>query len=114
MSTMSMNIIERKREIGILRAIGVTRRSLFKSITYEGLTIGLISWMFSVILSIPISYYLGNKFYDMFFSSNILFTVSWVGLITWFFVNVGISIVSMLLPAKRITIQAVNELIAYE
>jgi len=114
MSTMSMNIIERKREIGILRAIGVTRRNLFKSLTYEGLTIGIISWVFSVILSIPISYYLGNKFYDMFFSSKILFTVSWVGLLAWFFVNVGISIVSLLLPAKGTTKQAVNELIAYE
>lgn len=114
MSTMSMNIIERKREIGILRAIGVTRRNLFKSLTYEGLTVGIISWVFSAILSIPISYYLGNKFYDMFFGSNILFTVSWVGLLAWFFVNVSVSIVSMLLPAKRTTNQAVNELIAYE
>ena len=43
-STMNMNIIERKREIGILRAIGVTSKSLFKSLTYEGFVIGVISW----------------------------------------------------------------------
>ena len=114
MSTMSMNIIERKREIGILRALGVTGKSLLKSLTYEGLTIGIISWILSSILSIPISYYLGNKFYDMLFGSDIVFTVSWVGLLIWFFVNVGLSIVSLLLPAYRASKQAVQELIAYE
>jgi len=113
-TTMGMNIIERRREIGILRALGVTNKGLYKTLIYEGLTIGSISWLLSVLLSIPVSYYLGNKFYDLFFSSSVIFTVSSLGLIAWLFFNTLLSIVALLIPARRTIALSVNTTIAYE
>jgi len=113
-TTMGMNIIERRREIGILRALGVTDKGLYKTLIYEGLSIGLISWLLSVLLSIPVSYYLGNKFYDLFFSSSVIFTVSSLGLIAWLFINTLLSIVALLIPARRTIALSVNTAIAYE
>ena len=54
--SMRTNIIERTREIGVLKAIGAGRSLLLVIIIGEGLFIGLSSWLFAIIISIPISY----------------------------------------------------------
>ena len=45
MGTMSINVIERTREIGVMRAIGAATRSIMQIIIVEGVLIGLISWI---------------------------------------------------------------------
>jgi putative ABC transport system permease protein len=40
MTTMSLNVLERTREIGVMRAIGASNNSLLKIILTEGLLIG--------------------------------------------------------------------------
>ena len=44
MGTMSINVLERTREIGVLRAIGAPNRGVAQVFILEGITIGLLSW----------------------------------------------------------------------
>ncbi len=53
--TMGMNVLERTREIGVMRAIGAVDSAIIKSVVIEGAFIGLISWVIAVPLSFPIS-----------------------------------------------------------
>ena len=55
---MGMNVLERTREIGVMRAIGAVDLEIIKSVVVEGVLIGLISWAAAVLLSFPISYLL--------------------------------------------------------
>ncbi len=52
---MSMNVMERTREIGVMRAIGADDFAIIKSVIIEGSVIGLISWVFAALVSIPFS-----------------------------------------------------------
>ncbi len=65
-NTLSMNIVERIKEIGILRTIGARGWDLRSIFGFEGITLALFGW----ILSIPIGYLMGsyivNSFNDVF------------------------------------------------
>ena len=53
--TMSMNVMERTREIGVMRAIGASDRTLMKMVLTEGMLIGAISYLLGALLAFPIS-----------------------------------------------------------
>jgi len=55
MGTMSMNVLERTREVGVMRSIGAKNRDIFMIVVIEGMFIGAISWILGALLSIPIS-----------------------------------------------------------
>ena len=55
MSTMSINVMERTREIGVMRAIGASNSDIQAIVIVEGLVIGLLSWAISLLVSIPIT-----------------------------------------------------------
>ena len=42
-STLTLNVIERTREIGILGAIGATPRTIWRNIVFEGVVMGVLS-----------------------------------------------------------------------
>ena len=48
MGTMSINVLERTREIGVMRAIGASNADIQVIVIVEGLVIGLISWIVSI------------------------------------------------------------------
>ncbi len=51
MGTMSMNVLDRTREIGVLRAIGASDRAVMNLVIVEGVLIGLISWVLGALAS---------------------------------------------------------------
>src|SRR4029450_1742485 len=55
MGTMSINVLERTREIGVMRAIGASNGDIQGIVIVEGLVIGFISWSLSIFLAIPIT-----------------------------------------------------------
>src|SRR5690349_8790779 len=53
MGTMSLSVLERTREIGIMRAIGASNEAVFQIVVVEGICIGLISWLLGALLAVP-------------------------------------------------------------
>jgi putative ABC transport system permease protein len=113
-TTMGINIVERLRELAILRAIGVTNSKLYKLIVTEGFIVGLISWIIAAAVSIPVSYYMGNKFFEIFFETTLNFEVSFTGIVVWLGVIALFSTVAVLIPARNAAQQSVSEGLNYE
>lgn len=54
-STMSIQVLERTKEIGIMKAIGASARKIRRIVTAESLYMGLISWLISIVIAVPFS-----------------------------------------------------------
>lgn len=113
-TTMGINVVERKRELGVLRAIGVNDKNMYRILLFEGISIGLSAWIFSVLLSVPLSYYLGNKFFTIFFDTTLNFSVSILGIVLWFAISIFFSFLAIIIPARSISKMNVSKLISYE
>ena len=51
-NTLTMNVIERVREIGILRAAGMTRRQVWRSVVVEAGVLGLAGALLGIVLGL--------------------------------------------------------------
>jgi putative ABC transport system permease protein len=112
--TMSMNVMERTREIGILRSIGATDREIMRIVVTEGVLIGAISWLLGVILSIPFTYLLATIVSLAVFSVpiTVLFTID--GYLLWLGIVLLLSAIASVLPARNAARLTIREVLAYE
>lgn len=65
LNTMLMGVLERKRELGVLLAIGMPPRSLFALVMWEALWVGLLGLALGTLLVLPWAYYLYTAGIDM-------------------------------------------------
>ncbi|NTW00391.1 MAG: ABC transporter permease, partial [Oscillochloris sp.] len=54
--TMSINVLERTREIGIMRAVGASDNAVRQIVLSEGLVIACMAWLIGTLLSLPMSF----------------------------------------------------------
>lgn len=113
-STMSINLVERRREIGVMRAIGASGRTVSRLVAVEALIVGLMSWLIAVVLAMPLSYVIGSVFGMIFFKSPLDITFSCVGLVVWLAIVVVLSPAASLLSARKAAKLPVHEVLAYE
>ncbi len=112
--TMSMNVMERTREIGVMRAIGAHNQIVAKLVIVEGLIIGLISYGIGAVLSFPISALLSNVISIAIFNTPAPFAFTAQGFLIWLGVVVLLSILSSLMPAHNASRLTIREVLAYE
>jgi putative ABC transport system permease protein len=111
--TLSINVIERRREIGVMRAVGGSSRDVALIMIMEGLLLGLTSWVIAVPLSILVGRPFVNSIGDLIqFPGPYQLSVG--GLFIWLLIVVVLSLVASWLPARRASQISVNESLAYE
>jgi putative ABC transport system permease protein len=113
-STMSLNILERTREIGVMRAIGSSNGSVRGIVIVEGILIGLISWALAVPLGIPVSLGFSALIGQAFFERPMQLSYSIPGVFIWLAIALVISTLASLVPARRAVRISVREALAYE
>ena len=114
MTTMSLNVFERRREMGVMRALGATPRLIWVMVVAEGVVIGLLSWTIAALLAWPISKLLGNFITKVMFRSGLDFTFEPLGLLIWIAVSISLSAAASFLPAWKASRVTVREALAYE
>jgi len=112
--TMGLNVIERTREIGVMRAYGAKDNAIFRIVILEGLLIGILSWILAIGLSLPISVLLARSIGLSFLSYAMPASYSMGGILAWALMVVIISILASFLPALRAVRLTVREVLAYE
>jgi len=107
--TMSLNVIERTREIGILRSLGAQNGVVRRVVIVEGLVIGLISWAASIPCSIPLAIWLGNSLGISLLARPLDYIFPAPAVLMWLGLTLAISILAGMIPAQnaaRLTIRA--------
>lgn len=110
--TISINVIERMREIGVMRAVGASSRNISFIFITEGVILGLLSWA----LSIPISIIAARFFVQalgQIVDLSVSYSYSVGGVITWLIIITILSFMASWLPARRATQISVAESLTY-
>lgn len=112
--TMSMNVLERTREIGIMRAIGATDREITRMVIVEGLLIGLISFGLALLLAVPFTYLLSAIVSNAVFATPIAVEFTYMGYVIWLGLVILLSSLASMLPARNAARLTIREVLAYE
>jgi putative ABC transport system permease protein len=114
MGTMSINVLERRREIGVMRAIGAANDSILRIVIVEGVIIGALSWLFGTLLALPLGKALSDAVGVGFIQAELSYRFSTGGAGGWLVVILLIAAVASLLPARGASRITVREVLAYE
>jgi putative ABC transport system permease protein len=114
MGTMSINVLERTREIGVMRAIGASNGDIQGIVIVEGLVIGLISWAISILLAIPITGILCFGVGKAILTAPMPAVYGMTGIIAWLIFTLVLGTIASALPARRASRLTVRDTLAYE
>jgi putative ABC transport system permease protein len=112
--TMSINVLERTREIGVMRTIGAVDRVIMQSVVIEALVIGLMTWLLAIGLSFPISALLLTIVGEAMMGSALTLSFTPLGILVWLAVVIVLSIFASVMPARSAARLTINEVLAYE
>ena len=96
-NTLVLTVFERTRELGMLRAIGLTRRQARRMIRHESVVTALIG----VTLGLPLGIGLAAAATQALSDYDIAFSVPLPTLVAFVVVGVGAGIVAAVMPARR-------------
>ena len=97
-NTLALSIIERTREIGLLRAIGLSRRQLRRMITLESVVISLLGAILGVVLGLGFGVALMYALRD---EGLEVISIPYDQLGIFLLVSLVIGVLAALLPARR-------------
>jgi putative ABC transport system permease protein len=114
MGTMSINVLERTREIGVMRAIGASNGDIQSIVIVEGMVVGLVSWVVSILVSIPVTGVLTYGVGVSTLGSPLPPVIDPRGMIVWLVFSLVLTVISSALPARGASRLTVKDILAYE
>jgi putative ABC transport system permease protein len=112
--TMSLNVIERTREIGILRSLGAQNGVVRRVVVVEALVIGLASWLAAVPLSVPLAVFLGSALGQSLLARPLDYVFPVPAVLLWLGMIVALAVIASALPAENAARLTIRDAIAYE
>lgn len=100
-STLTLSVLQRTRELGVMGALGATPRTLATHVWLEGLCMALLSWLGAVLLTLPLSYALGAACGSIFLRAPLDFYLSPRALAIWLGLVLVLGTFSSFHPALR-------------
>jgi putative ABC transport system permease protein len=107
-NTLVLTVFERTREIGMLRAIGMSRRQLRRMIRYESVITALMGGVIGIVLGVVLGALLGSRveFID--------FTVPGAQIVIFAIAALVVGLVAAIFPARRAARLNVLQALQYE
>ncbi len=109
-NTLALSILERTRELGMLRAIGMTRHQVRSMIRHESLLIGAMG----AALGLPLGIFLALLVTRALKGEGIVFAVPGTALLVFTIVAFVAAILAAVLPARRASRLNILEALRYE
>ncbi len=113
-STMSINVMERTREFGIMRAIGACFDDVLQIVVFEGIVISILSWLVAVVIALPLGVIIGDFAGQIFIHTRLENVFSPLAMAEWFVLVILIGIIASAYPAWREARLPVQQVLAYE
>ena len=113
-TTMSVNMTERIREIGVLRAVGASNQAIRGIVLLEGLVMALLSWGIGFLLSFPTARFMSAQIGLALLDMPLAYTYSMRAAFFWLGLMLTLAVIASLGPAQQAVRLTVREVLAYE
>ena len=114
--TISKSVLERRKEIGLLRSLGASKINIATNFEIESLLIGLLTGILSCLLTMVLSYpvnYIINSFYPTYEMGNIC-NFTFIHALIIVLISLIISGISSLIPSLKASKEEVISCLRYE
>ncbi len=111
-NTLAAEVLERRREIGILRSLGATGWRVGLVFWIEGATLALIAWLPGILLAIPGGYALVNILSA--YIGPIEFSINPIAIVLTLAFILAVSLVASFAPALSASHTRIREILRYE
>lgn len=112
LNTLTLNVLERRREIGVLRAMGAGDASIAQIFLTEGFALGLGGWFLGIVLGYPLGFAFVNLMQSVLFHIDYIFTPGM--LVVSLFFALAIAMLASLVPAIGAARMRVGQVLRYE
>jgi putative ABC transport system permease protein len=109
-NTLALSVFERTREIGMLRAVGTTRRQIRRMVRYESVITAVIGGVLGAVLGVVVAWIVTIGLSDQ----GIVFSVPGVQVIVAVIVAAITGVLAAIFPARRASRLNVLEALQYE
>jgi putative ABC transport system permease protein len=114
MTATSLNMLDRRREFGVLRAIGATPSTIAGIVIIEALFIALLAWGLALLVAWPMSAGIGRLLMAALFPRGLEIAFSPAGMAGWLGISTALSVVSSLGPAMSALRRPIREALSHE
>jgi putative ABC transport system permease protein len=111
-NTMSINVIERTREIGMLRAVGATQTQVKRMVFAESVLLSALGTTMGILVGLFLSYLLVKAIGVIGFDTDFYFPIS--GVIASIVVGLVFGIIAAMVPARQAANTIIVEALQYE
>jgi putative ABC transport system permease protein len=111
---ISLSVLERRREIGVMRTIGASSWQIIRLFMGEGILLGLLSWLIAWPLSIPAAYGLSTQGLSLALNQQLSYNFTPNGALLWLMIIMMLAVIASLLPARKAALVSVRESLAYQ
>lgn len=114
MTSLSLNVSERKAELGVLRALGATPRTVAALVVTEGVMIACLGWIAAALLAWPLGTVLGDTLVQLMMRSTLDSSFELPALWIWLGLSLALGALASFLPAWHASRCSVREALARE
>lgn len=111
-NTITLNVLERRREIGVLRSIGASDANVIQTFLTEGLAFGIGGWLIGLALGYLLGWFISRVMESVLFHLNYVFTFQMV-LVSLLF-SLVLTTAASLIPALAAARMRVKDVLRYE
>lgn len=108
-SAVGVSVLERSREIAVMKTLGATARVVRRLIVTEAMVSSGVSWVVALLLSIPLTFGIEVLIGQLGFLAALPFVLSVPSMVLWAALLAGATLVATLAPVRRATSMTVRE-----
>jgi putative ABC transport system permease protein len=109
-----MNVLERTREIGVMRAVGASDGAVLRVILVEGILTALLSWCLAIFLAVPAGKLLSGVVGQHIVNGRLSYVYSIPGAFMWLALVLIVAMLASYIPARNASKLTVRDVLAYE
>lgn len=110
---LTLNVLERRREIGVMRSIGASSWRVIRISIGEGVLLGWVSWLIALPLSIPAAYLLATRGLSFALNQQLSYQFSPIGAVIWLVLITLLAVIASSFPARSAAKVSVRESLTY-